>query len=579
MSTRLQVQRWAFALITLLALAVPAISQQSYVPNAIQQFFDGSGNPLANGTVYFYAPGTTTSKTVYQDTTGLIPYSNPIALNAAGEPTSGSGIYGTGSYRQQVFDSNGNLVWDAVTQTLPGTTPVLAVPSGGTGQVSFPSNSVLLGNGTAALGNSGVPLANQVLVEPSGGGAPTFGQVNLGASAAITGVLPLANGGTALSAVGASGTVLQSNGTALLYGPVPYFLLGTGRSSNYLIQNFDDKTIIPLGGGSQFTVTLGAPSTYSDANFAIQLTDNDGIGKTLSINGYSNFILWPGQTITIFNNGSNGWSFNPQQNLRYYFGGPLYVDTGGADTNDCLSVPTACATICGAVTRGHNNLDPGQAQFQILVTAGQTHTESCTVGGPNYNNSVFFIIGNGGAFIWSPPSNSNYCLLIGDGATIEIQNITFDATGNTHNPVAIQIHQTAIIDIFQIGTTGLSGVTFGTFPSGIHISSDHGGFINIDAGYTISGSTIDHIVLGPGTQAEIMGGITVIATGTPTISTYYTVSGSGADLVLAPSITYSGAYTTGMKQYSVSGNAALQLNSNTVPGNVSGTTADGGQAY
>lgn len=574
MSTRLQVQRWAFALIALLALAVPAISQQSYVPNAIQQFFDGSGNPLANGTVYFYVPSTTTPKTVYQDTAGLIPYSNPIALNAAGEPTSGSGIYGTGSYRQQVFDSNGNLVWDAVTQTLPGTTTVLSVPSGGTGQVSFPSNSVLLGNGTAALGNSGVPLANQVLVEPPVGGAPTFGQVNLGAPAAITGVLPLANGGTALSTVGVSGTILQSNGTALLYGPVPYFLIGTPQSSNYLIQNSDDKTIIRLGGGSQFTVTLGAPSTYSDGNFAVQLTNDDGLGKTLAINGYSNSILWPGQTITIFNNGSNGWAFNPQQNLRYYYGGNLYVDNGGADSNDCLSLATACATICGAVTRGRNNIDPQGAQYTILVTAGQTHTEGCIIQGPNFNNSVFFIGGNGGPFTWNAASTAQgtICLLVGDGATIEVNNVTFTGGGLT-GAVGIFIHQSGIVDVD-------AGVTFGLFTSGTHMGSDHGGFLNIDESYSISGSAINHIAVGPGTQVAIEGAgtITVTASGTPTISTFYTAAGSGSDIELGV-VVYSGAYTSGMIPYNISGNAALQLNSNTPPGSGMAVTTHGGQAY
>lgn len=120
-------QRWPGrigAVLTALACAClctgPAWSQAALVPNAIQQFFDANGNPLSSGFVYFYVPGTTSPKTVWQDAGQTIPYSNPIQLNAAGEPNTAAGIWGAGNYRQIVQDQLQNLVWDAVTST-PGT--------------------------------------------------------------------------------------------------------------------------------------------------------------------------------------------------------------------------------------------------------------------------------------------------------------------------------------------------------------------------------------------------------------------------------------------------------------------------
>lgn len=59
------------------------------------------------------------------------------------------------------------------------------------------------------------------------------GTVTLGAGGDVTGVLPVANGGTGLSASGANGNVLTSNGSAFvstplsLYSPVPQVLSST----------------------------------------------------------------------------------------------------------------------------------------------------------------------------------------------------------------------------------------------------------------------------------------------------------------------------------------------------------------
>lgn len=81
------------------------------LPNAQQQFCDNNGQPLAGGLVYFYTPGTTTPKTTYQDQSLSVPNSNPVVLDAAGRAT----IWGNGSFRQVVCDSNGNVIWDGVT--------------------------------------------------------------------------------------------------------------------------------------------------------------------------------------------------------------------------------------------------------------------------------------------------------------------------------------------------------------------------------------------------------------------------------------------------------------------------------
>lgn len=86
---------------------------QGLIPNGKATFLDQNGKPLTSGKVYFYIPNTTTPKTTYQDINGTVANTNPVVLDAAGRAL----LWGTGNYRQQVFDKNNNLIWDVTTST------------------------------------------------------------------------------------------------------------------------------------------------------------------------------------------------------------------------------------------------------------------------------------------------------------------------------------------------------------------------------------------------------------------------------------------------------------------------------
>lgn len=79
--------------------------------------------------------------------------------------------------------------WDATT---------VAVTAGGTGAESFTDNGVLYGNGSSTLDVTAAGTENQVLRAGSGG-VPSFGAISLSASAAVSGQLQIANGGTSAS--------------------------------------------------------------------------------------------------------------------------------------------------------------------------------------------------------------------------------------------------------------------------------------------------------------------------------------------------------------------------------------------
>lgn len=121
MNTRWNIPKWAcaFAISAIITLA-PALGA-TLLPNGKQQFISGSGVPLANGTVYMYTPATSSCKNTWQDAAQTILNTCPITLDANGEAI----IYGTGSYRQQVYacatpptncdSSTGLLQWDQLT--------------------------------------------------------------------------------------------------------------------------------------------------------------------------------------------------------------------------------------------------------------------------------------------------------------------------------------------------------------------------------------------------------------------------------------------------------------------------------
>lgn len=89
----------------------------SPIPNGEQFFVDENGKPYAGGQVLMAVPGTLTLKATYLDPDGLVANLNPVPLDAAGRCV----MWGTGDYRQILYDSLGNEIWDKVTScALPG---------------------------------------------------------------------------------------------------------------------------------------------------------------------------------------------------------------------------------------------------------------------------------------------------------------------------------------------------------------------------------------------------------------------------------------------------------------------------
>ena len=96
----------------------------------------------------------------------------------------------------------------------------LGVNSGGTGAQTLTNHGVLLGQGTNAIIATAVGSPYQSLCVPPAGGDPAFSAVELDQAAAVSGALPVINGGTGESACSV-GLMLIGSGVNLAAWQVP----------------------------------------------------------------------------------------------------------------------------------------------------------------------------------------------------------------------------------------------------------------------------------------------------------------------------------------------------------------------
>ena len=214
----------------------------------------------------------------------------------------------------------------------------VSVANGGTGDSTLTSNGMLFGNGTSAVGITAAGSQYQVFQSGSGG-VPTVGALQLGQSAAVSGQLGVANGGTGSStltannlvvgngtsavsfiAPGTSGYVLTSNGTtwSSAAAPVTTPSLNGGSASPQSVTAAGGITLTSLAyenfvwvtGSSGAVVVTAVPSVTActadgqrlhiigtSATNTVTLQDAAGLsGSGLQLNG-----TWVGSQYSVLN--------------------------------------------------------------------------------------------------------------------------------------------------------------------------------------------------------------------------------------------------------------------------------------
>jgi hypothetical protein len=284
------------------------------LPNGKQQFTDNNGVPLNGGKVYFYIPNTTTFKNTYQDEAQTILNTNPVVLDSSGRAS----IWGTGDYRQQVYDSNGNLIWDQTTSTGNGT-------SGSTIVRSVRNSNTVLG----VNDNSTLIEINAVFTQTFSASATLgngwFVYIRNDTSSAITlqpnGVETI-DGASSVSLLPTEERLVVCDGTALYTTIIHLGLASTikrvTRSSNTVLAYADESSLIDAT--AAYTQTFSASSSLFNGWFVYVRNSSTGSlvlqpNGVETIDGASSVTMIPGDVRLVVSNGSNLYTIVLQPGL------------------------------------------------------------------------------------------------------------------------------------------------------------------------------------------------------------------------------------------------------------------------
>src|SRR5579885_1807598 len=361
------------------------------------------------------------------------------------------------------INSKGNA---AVVVNQNGTGPILTASSSGTPRFE------LAGNGTIDI--SGYTAG---ILHSNSSGALTASAVNL-ATADVTGILPLANGGTGLNTIPTNGQLLIGNGTN-------YSLATLTQGANIAISNGAGSIQIATSLTPSFTSVNGLQLTANTDGFSIA---GGTTARTLTITGGDVTINCGGHTLTLTANASLNQNLLTTSSPIFSGltisglttnGGLLYTNASGILTQTAAgSVNTV---LHGGTNPSYSAVALGTDVSGILPLAnGGTGTNTIPTNGQ-------LLIGNGTGYSLANITGTTNQVNVANGSgTISLslpQNINTAAT-----PTFSTLSLSANVNELVLGTTNTGTVTLGSLTaSRTYTLPDQSGTFCLTSGNCIGG--------------------------------------------------------------------------------------------
>ena len=198
---------------------------QSILPFDVSVGGTGNSSFTANGLIY--GNGTNPLAQVAVGTTGQV-----LVGNTGGAPSWASTVPSTAAVTSINFGSTGLTPSGASTGAV-SVAGTLAATNGGTGQTSYAIGDILFASTSTALSKLADVATGNALISGGVGVAPSYGKIGL--TTHVSGILPVANGGTGAATANAGLTNLTTftetataGGTTVLTNTSTYFQYFTG---------------------------------------------------------------------------------------------------------------------------------------------------------------------------------------------------------------------------------------------------------------------------------------------------------------------------------------------------------------
>ena len=304
--------------------------------------------------------------------------------------------------------TDGTMAWvTALTGTVGVTSGGTGLTSGTSGGIPYfnsattmASSAALTANGVVLGGGAGgaptstaAGAANSVLRVPAGGGAPVFGAIDLTSTAAVTGSLPVANGGTGAATLTA-GSLVVGNGTSAV---------------NFLTAGTTGNVIYATGAAAW------ASGTPTQAGLVAQNGNSFGTAMTVGTSDANTLNLETANTTRMSFDTSGAVQVNGQMWSQVATSSAATPLTWDANTSNIMRWTTNTATI----TANIRNMKPG-ATYQLVVSGTGTGTTTINCFSDNGVTSLpnSFIPANGNRVtgtrnktVYSLMSDGENCLI------------------------------------------------------------------------------------------------------------------------------------------------------------------------
>ena len=355
---------------------------------------------------------------------------------------SGTANYGTAG---QVFTSGGasaQPTWSTISATtLSG---VLPVASGGTNISSYTIGDILYASGATTLSKLADVATGNALISGGVGAAPSWGKIGL--TTHVSGTLPIANGGTALTSTPVDGQLL----------------IGSTSGSNYALGTLTAGTGVSItnGSGSITIANTGVSSLIAGTNISVSAATG---GVTVSTIANPTFATSVTSPLILGGTGTSS---------------PLVIQsTSGAGTTDSITFKV-----------GNN----GATTAMSIVSGG-----TVTIGTLSLTNALG--VGSGGTGLTSVPLNGQ--IDIGNGTNFTRTTITAGTAVSVTNGAGS----------ITIANTGVTSAVAGT---GITVSAATGAVTITNSGVTSFSAGTTGLTPSTGTSGAVtLAGTLAVANG------------------------------------------------------------------